>query len=58
MSLGTLLAASGCHRTPGADVVATVNGKEIMRVDLEKQFKLNLGNAPESPSPVQADITD
>ncbi len=56
VSLGTLLAASGCHRSPGADVVATVDGKEIMRVDLEKQFKLNLGNAPQPPSPVQADL--
>lgn len=56
VSLGTLLAASGCHRSPGADVVATVDGKEIMRADLEKQFRLNLGNAPEPPSPVQADL--
>jgi peptidyl-prolyl cis-trans isomerase SurA len=51
-----LLALSGCHPHPGADVVATVNGKEIMRADLEKQFKLNLGNAPQPPSPVQADL--
>ena len=36
--------------------MATVNGKEIMRADLEKQFRLNLGNAPEPPSPVQADF--
>ncbi|MFZ0392421.1 MAG: SurA N-terminal domain-containing protein [Terracidiphilus sp.] len=56
VSLGFLLAASGCHPNPGADVVATVNGKEIMRADLDKQYKLNLGNAPESSSPVQADI--
>ena len=51
-----MLGASGCNRSPGADVVATVNGKEIMRADLDKQFKLNLGNQPEPPSPVQADI--
>jgi len=56
VSLGTLFGASGCHRSPGADVVATVNGNEIMRTDLEKQYKLNLGSAPEQPSPVQADI--
>lgn len=56
VSLGILPLVSGCHRAPGVDVVATVNGKEIMRADLEKQYKLNLGNPPEPPSPVQADI--
>ncbi|HWG22087.1 MAG TPA: peptidylprolyl isomerase [Terracidiphilus sp.] len=55
--LGILLAmAAGCHRAPGADVVATVNGKEIMRADLEKLYKANLGDNPQEPSPEQADI--
>jgi peptidyl-prolyl cis-trans isomerase SurA len=50
------MAASGCHRAPGADVVATVNGKEIMRADVEKLYKANLGETPQEPSPEQADI--
>lgn len=56
VGLGTIFGASGCQHSPGADVVATVNGKDIMRADLEKQYKLNLGNAPEPPSPTQADL--
>jgi peptidyl-prolyl cis-trans isomerase SurA len=56
VGLGIMLGASGCQRAPGVDVVATVNGKDIMRADLEKEYKLNLGNAPEQPSAVQADI--
>jgi peptidyl-prolyl cis-trans isomerase SurA len=52
-----LLAVAGCHRPPGADVVATVNDKEIMRADLEKYYKASLGDTPEtSPSPQVSDI--
>jgi peptidyl-prolyl cis-trans isomerase SurA len=57
LSLGIVLAVSGCHRAPGADVVATVNGKDIMRVDLEKIYKANLDpNQQQEASPEQADI--
>jgi len=51
LALGTLLVVipgcvlCGCHRAPGADVVATVNGKEIMRADLEKLYRANLGDS-------------
>ena len=27
--------AAGCHRSPSADVVATVNGKELLQSDLD-----------------------
>jgi peptidyl-prolyl cis-trans isomerase SurA len=47
---------SGCHRAPGADVVATVNGKEIMRADLEKLYKASLDQTQQEPSPEQANI--
>ncbi|HVU44687.1 MAG TPA: SurA N-terminal domain-containing protein [Terracidiphilus sp.] len=47
---------AGCHRTPGADVVATVNGKEILRSDLERLYKASLSNNPQQPSPVEANI--
>lgn len=36
--------------------MATVNGKEIMRSELEKQYKASLGEVPQEPSPEQADI--
>ena len=52
-----LIAATGCHREPGADVVATVNGKEILRSDLEKLYKADLTQeSPQDPSPEQANI--
>jgi peptidyl-prolyl cis-trans isomerase SurA len=49
-------AVTGCHRPPGADVVATVNDKEIMRAELDKYYKASLGQTPEAPSAQQADI--
>jgi peptidyl-prolyl cis-trans isomerase SurA len=56
LGFGTLLVVSGCHRAPSADVVATVNGKEIMRADLEKLYKANLDQSQQDPSSQQADI--
>jgi len=49
-------ALAGCHRSPSADVVATVNGKEILRSDLEKYYANSLGNTPQKPSPEEANI--
>ncbi|HEY3705453.1 MAG TPA: SurA N-terminal domain-containing protein [Terracidiphilus sp.] len=56
LSIFTLLSFSGCHRAPSADVVATVNGKEIMRADLEKIYKANLDQNQPEPSAEQANI--
>jgi parvulin-like peptidyl-prolyl isomerase len=54
---GALLgAAAGCHRSPSADVVATVNGKEILRSELDRNYQISLGDNPQNPSPVEADI--
>jgi len=57
---GLLLPALvGCHRSPAPDVMATVNGKEILSSDLEKKYenyKASLGNSPQEPSAAQADI--
>ncbi|MFP5237543.1 MAG: SurA N-terminal domain-containing protein [Acidobacteriota bacterium] len=60
-ALCTLMAVvaltAGCHRTPGADVVATVNGKDISRAELEQNYKAEISNNPQQqPSPEQADI--
>lgn len=49
----------GCHTSPKPDVMATVNGKEIMRADLEKKYqslKAGMGNSPQEPTAAQADI--
>jgi peptidyl-prolyl cis-trans isomerase SurA len=50
---------AGCHRAPAPDVVATVNGKDILRSDLDRQYqivKMSQGEAPQDPSPEQTGI--
>jgi peptidyl-prolyl cis-trans isomerase SurA len=47
---------AGCHSSPAPDVVATVNGKDILRADLEKYYKAQLGDNPQQPTPEQANI--
>jgi peptidyl-prolyl cis-trans isomerase SurA len=39
-----LLPIAGCNRGHNADVVATVNGHAIMQADLDKAYKLQLGD--------------
>jgi len=51
-----LIAVAGCHRSPSADVVATVNGKEILRADLDRVYQANLGDTPQKPSPEEANL--
>lgn len=46
----------GCHPTPSADVSATVNGKPILRSDVDKYYKNSQGETPQSPSSEQAGI--
>jgi len=36
--------------------VATVNGKEILRADLERNYQSSLGDSPQKPSTEEADI--
>ncbi len=50
-----LLLMAGCHRGHNADVMATVNGHAIMKSDLDKAFKDQLGDTPQQPSPEQAE---
>lgn len=57
LSSGALLSfAAGCHPSPSADVMATVNGKEIQRSEVEKYYKNQIGENAQTPSPEQADI--
>ena len=51
-----LATVAGCHRTPAPDVMATVNGKEILGSELEKYYKANLGDTQQEPVPEQANI--
>jgi len=57
---GILLAdLAGCHRSPAPDVVATVNGKDISRSELDRKYqlwKMSQGATPQDPSPEQAGI--
>lgn len=46
----------GCHHLPSGDVVATVNGKEILRAELERNYQISLGENAQKPSPQQSDI--
>lgn len=54
-----LIALAACKHTPAPDVMATVNGKDILRSDLDKaynNYKTSQGDAPQDPSPEQANI--
>jgi peptidyl-prolyl cis-trans isomerase SurA len=55
-SSALLSAAAGCHRSPSADVVATVNSKEISRADLDRYYQANFRDNPQKPSPGEADM--
>ena len=48
-----LLTLAGCHRGHSADVVAVVNGHAIMRTDMEKAYKDQLGEAAQQQQPSQ-----
>lgn len=52
----SVFVVSGCHRSPSADVVATVNGKEIPRAELERNYQISLGDSQQPLSPQEADI--
>lgn len=52
-------ALDGCHKAPAPDVVATVNGKDILRSDLDRKYqiiRMSQGESQQDPSPEQADI--
>jgi peptidyl-prolyl cis-trans isomerase SurA len=51
-----IASVAGCHRAPSADVVATVNGKDIKRSELDVAYQQSLGGAPQNLSPEEADI--
>jgi peptidyl-prolyl cis-trans isomerase SurA len=52
----SVAAISGCNRAHKADVLATVNGKPIMKSQVELLYEANVGKQPEKPTKVQGDI--
>lgn len=50
------LGVGGCRHAVNPDVMATVNGKPIMRAEVEAQYQATLGNSRQQPSEEQADI--
>ena len=57
-SLAALLVlglVAGCHRAPSVDVLATVNGRGILRPDVDRMYAAQLGEAQtQQPTPDQA----
>jgi peptidyl-prolyl cis-trans isomerase SurA len=51
-----MAAMSACHGATSPDVVATVNGKDIQRSELEKYYKASISSSAQTPSVEQADI--
>jgi len=49
------LALTACNKGPQEGVVATVNGKPILRADVDKLYNAQLASNPQQPSPDQAD---
>ncbi|HXR39742.1 MAG TPA: SurA N-terminal domain-containing protein [Terracidiphilus sp.] len=59
MSGALLGSVAGCHRAPAPDVMATVNGKDILRADLDRKYqtwKMSQGESPQEPSAEQVDL--
>ena len=55
IALGASL-ITGCQRSHGPDTLATVNGKPILRSDVETQYQDALGQSNQHPSREQSDI--
>src|SRR5580658_1923336 len=47
---------AGCHKAAPADVVATVNGKELSRADLDRLYKQSMGDSAQKPSQVEENM--
>ncbi len=58
LSASLLPLAAGCHGTPNADVVATVNGHAILRSEVDRMYQAQLADAQnQQPTPDQASAT-
>jgi peptidyl-prolyl cis-trans isomerase SurA len=58
VALVVLTTVAGCNTTHNADVMSTVNGKAIMKAELDKAYQVQLGDAQQQqqkPTREQAD---
>src|ERR1039458_7785785 len=46
----------GCHPAPSPEVLATVNGKQIVQSDVDRLYKQSLGESAQAPSKEEASI--
>jgi len=53
--LTTALVLTACNKGPQEGVVATVNGKPILRADIDKLYNAQFANNPQQLTPDQAD---
>jgi peptidyl-prolyl cis-trans isomerase SurA len=51
-----LLVCAGCQRAHDPNTVATVNGKPIMRSEVDTIYQSNLGDSHQEPSKIQGEI--
>lgn len=56
LTAGLGVSVTGCKGGHSPDVLATVNGKPILRSDMEARYQETLGNSHQHPSVEQADI--
>jgi peptidyl-prolyl cis-trans isomerase SurA len=56
VSLAILLPLSGCQTATSPDVLATVNGKPVMKADVDRIYKQSLGDVAQPPSKEEAAI--
>lgn len=56
VALAAILGAAGCQRGHNADTLAMVNGKPILRSDVETRYQDTLGQSNQHPSREQGDI--
>jgi peptidyl-prolyl cis-trans isomerase SurA len=54
LSFSIVFTLSGCHPPPSPEVLATVNGKEILASELDRIYKQNLDPAAPAPSKEEA----
>jgi peptidyl-prolyl cis-trans isomerase SurA len=54
LSSGIVLTTSGCHPAPSPEVLATINGKEIVASELDRIYKQSLDPAAPAPSKEEA----
>ena len=56
VSLSIALTLSGCHQAPSPEVMATVNGKQILAAEVDRVYKQSLDASAPTPSKEEASI--